>query len=74
MRHTERLLDWFERNRTITPHEAATSLGNMRLADSVHKLRKRGHLIATELMDTVNRFGEPTRPARYHYQGKDSES
>ena len=70
MKQCERLLDWFTRRKTITPMEAQRDLGIGRLGARVFDLREAGHDIHTELMSAPNRFGETTRPARYHYRGK----
>lgn len=70
MKHTERLLEWFSRNRTITPLEALSSLGIYRLGARVFDLREAGHNIHTELMETSNAHGGTSRVARYHYRGK----
>lgn len=69
-RQSERLLDWFTRRKTITPFEAQRDLGIGRLGARVFDLREAGHDIHTELMTVPNRFGETTRPARYHYRGR----
>lgn len=70
MKQCERLLDWFTRRQTITPFEAQKDLGIGRLGARVFDLRAAGHDIQTELITVPNRFGETTRPARYHYHGK----
>ena len=39
--------------------------GIMRLASRVNDLRREGHPIVTEVVTGKNRYGEPTRWARY---------
>ena len=50
---------------SITPMEAYQEYGIMRLGARVWDLRAKGHEIATTLEYGVNRYGEPTRWARY---------
>lgn len=69
-RQSERLLDWFTRWKSITPLEAQQQLGIGRLGARVFDLRAAGHDIHTERLNVPNRFGETTRPARYHYRGR----
>lgn len=50
MTQAEMILLHLKRHRTITPGHAWTKYGVYRLADVVHKLRRRGQEIATETM------------------------
>jgi hypothetical protein len=50
---------------SITSAEAMQDYGIMRLASRVDELRKAGHPIITEVVTGKNRYGEPTRWARY---------
>ena len=70
MKHREKLLDWFTRRGTITPMEAWAALGIYRLGARIFELRAAGHTNRTERMTVVNRDGEETHPARYHYRGR----
>lgn len=70
MRHTEKLLDWFARRKTITSLEAINDLGIHRLGARILELRQDGHAIRTEIITTRNRHGDVCHPARYHYEGK----
>lgn len=52
--------------KTITPFEAFTEYGITRLASVVHKLRhKKGFVIYSETIKTVNRYGNPVQYSRY---------
>ena len=61
----ERILAYIERTGSITQREALDELSVARLASRIDELRKAGHPIITERVDGVNKFGEPTRWARY---------
>ena len=61
----ERILAYMERTGSITQREALDELSVARLASRIDELRKAGHPIITERVDGVNKFGEPTRWARY---------
>lgn len=67
MTHKTELLAWFRRGLSITPAEAVDRFRNYRLADTVLKLRREGHQIHTELMESVNADGRKSKYARYHY-------
>ena len=69
-RHREKLLDWCSLRSPITPMEACADLGIYRLGARIFELRADGHSIHTERMTVVNRDGEETHPARYHYRGR----
>ena len=69
MTHEDRLLDYLRKHRYIFPLAAIQKLGNTRLADTVHKLRRHGHNIRTDLTPVTNRYGVTTKVAKYVYQG-----
>lgn len=69
MSHKTRLIQWFSQRQSITPMEAMNDLGIYRLGARIYDLRKEGHRIETERMESENRYGEPIRPARYIYRG-----
>lgn len=68
MTQTEKILDYMERNGSITPLEAMTELGVMRLGARIWDIKESGIVIITETVTGKNRDGEPTRYARYRLE------
>lgn len=64
------VLDYIREFGSITPMDAFRDLGITRLAAVVCRLRREGHDIHKEREHALNRFGQPTRYARYSF-GKD---
>lgn len=50
---------------SITPLEAMTEYGIMRLASRINDLRRHGAPIVSETVMGINRDGKPTRYAKY---------
>lgn len=50
---------------SITPLEAVSDLGCMRLASRINDIKNMGHRIKTEFVTGKNRLGETTRFAKY---------
>jgi len=48
---TERILNWLQKGKSITPIQAWERFGSYRLSSVINRLRKRGHNITTELID-----------------------
>ena len=69
MSQESRILAYMEKNGSITAMDAMNDLGVMRLASRVHDLKDRGHEIVTVMVEGVNRYGEPTKYARYYLKG-----
>ena len=69
MTHQEQLLEWFQHTKTVTSYDAFRHMQNTRLADTVHNLRKKGHVISTETLKSSR-----GTYARYHYHGLQSEA
>ena len=67
MTHEDRLLDYLRKHRYIFPLAAIQKLGNTRLADTVHKLRRHGYNIRTDMVPLTNRWGDTCRVAKYVY-------
>lgn len=65
MSDKERILAWLK-ERPITPREAYNELGCYRLGARIYDLRCMGHNIETEMVDDIDRHGDPCRYARYH--------
>lgn len=55
---------------SITPLDAFKDLGVTRIAAVIFELKEDGHGIHTERERSKNRFGQPTRYARYSF-GRD---
>jgi hypothetical protein len=58
---------------SISPKEAMADLGVMRLASRICDLKKDGVAIIKEMETSKNRYGEPTRYARYRLEDKKDE-
>ena len=63
--HETRLLEYLQKNKTITQLEATTELGNTRLSATVFNLRNKGYNIITEPTKGKNRFGDNTNFGTY---------
>lgn len=70
MTQNERVLKYMDTFGSITQKEASEHLGVARLASRVNDLRMAGHPIVSEVETGKNRFGEPTRWARYRMGGE----
>lgn len=64
------VLDYIREFGSITPLDAFKDLGVTRLAAVIFELKEDGHDIHTGRERSENRFGQPTRYARYSL-GKD---
>lgn len=60
-----RILEYIQSHGSITAAEAAESFGCLRLAARIADLKDEGHVIGKRMELGANRFGEPTRYARY---------
>lgn len=60
-----RILDFMQKNGSITCLDAIEAFGCMRLPARIKDLKDEGHLINKRMELGTNRFGEPTRYARY---------
>lgn len=70
MTQNERIIRHLNEYGSITPLEALSEYGIMRLASRISDLRTRGgYDIRREMADGRNRYGEPTRYARYTLGG-----
>ena len=65
MTKSDKLLEYLRKNKYIFPLAAIHHLGDTRLADTVFKLREKGHKIETEMVILTNRYGEKVIVARY---------
>lgn len=65
-----KILDYMEREGSITPLEALREFGCMRLASRITDLKRKGYIIHKEMETAKNRDGEPVRYARYKLEVK----
>ena len=65
MTQNERLLRHLTDYGSITPVEALSDYGIMRLGARIYDLKREGYVITSELVEGRNRYGERTRYARY---------
>ncbi len=70
MSHSEMILRHLERFGSITALEAMQEYGIMRLGARIWDLRHAGYIITSELVTGQNRYGEPTRYAKYTLKEK----
>lgn len=69
MSQNQMILDYLERNGSITQNEATDQLGCTRLGARIWELKnERGIKISRTMVDGTNRFGAKTRYARYTIQ------
>lgn len=65
MSQNDMILDYLQKNGSITQAEAISRFGCYRLGARIWELKQRGHKIIKVLESGRNRFGMPTRYARY---------
>ena len=65
MNQESRLLDFLDTHKGINPLTAWQQLGIYRLSATVHTLRRRGFVIATDRISVDNRFNEKCNVAFY---------
>ncbi len=61
----ERILRYMKEFGSITPMDALSNLGVMRLASRISELKKLGIPIQKETVSAKNRYGETVRFAKY---------
>lgn len=64
------ILEYLKSHRGISQAEAIDAFGCYRLSARIKDLRDRGFYVSVIMEDGVNRFGRPTRYARYFLSGK----
>ena len=65
MSQNGRIIDYMQKNGSITAMDAMNDLGVMRLASRVHEIKESGIGVERVMQEGVNRFGEVTKFARY---------
>lgn len=66
-----RILDFMQKNGSITCMDAIDEFGCMRLPARINDLKEEGHIITRRMELGTNRFGEPTHYARYYLVTKE---
>lgn len=61
----QRILDYIEEHGSITPLDAMSEFGCMRLASRISDLKRKGYPIISTFDDVYNRYGEKVRIKRY---------
>lgn len=61
------ILDYIADFGSITPMEAYSDLGITKLATRISEMRKEGRQFKIEQVKGKNRYGKPTRYARYSF-------
>lgn len=64
------ILEYLKSHRGISQAEAIDAFGCYRLSARIKDLRDRGFYVSVIMEDGVNRFGRPTRYARYFLSKK----
>lgn len=65
MTQTQKILEYLNEYKQITPLEAMRDLGVYRLASRIFDLKEQGYNIDTEMVDVKNRYGSTTKVACY---------
>ena len=65
MTQNERILDYIQKNGSITPMEAWTHLGITKLATRVSEMTKMGISFNKQMVSGKNRYGQPVSYMRY---------
>ena len=60
-----RVLQYMIDNGSITTWEAIKEFGITRLSDKIFRLRNKGYIIENEWENSINRYGDKVRYARY---------
>lgn len=65
MTQNQRLIEYMTEHGSITPLEAMTELGIMRLASRISDIKAMGYIIDSEMITVKNRFGEDCTVKQY---------
>lgn len=69
----QRVLDYIEKNGSITQIQALQDIGVMRLASRISDLRKHGENIQSKMIKVQNRYGESCHVKSYFIGGGNAE-
>lgn len=61
----QKVLEHLQKNNTITSMEAIDLYGATRLSDIIFNLRKKGYIIETKMIDTIDRYGNSCHYGKY---------
>lgn len=70
IKQTDRILSYMRTFGSITPLEALSDLGVMRLASRISDIKKQGYIIKSETVKSFNRYGEKIHFSKYSLGGK----
>lgn len=65
MTQQKRILDYLEKQGSISPKEAFNDLGITKLATRISEMKKSGIKFEQHFEEGTNRFGDPVRYMRY---------
>ena len=68
MTQTKKILEFMKENGSITPMEALSEFGCMRLAARISDIRADGVNVVSTMEQSKNRYGETVRFARYRLE------
>ena len=74
MNKTKAVLQWLQTGAGISSMEAIKQFGATRLSAIIFNLRSKGYNIETVMVDGRDRFGNPTRFARYYLRNSPVDS
>ena len=67
MTQCEKIVDYIDEFGEISPVEAFSDLGVMRLASRIHDLKRQGYNIVSETRTSKNRYGDPVSFKVYRF-------
>ena len=70
MTQKEQIIDYLERNGSITPLQAEKELGIMRLASRIWDIQNSGYIVERRIVKGINRVGKVTKYAQYYLPGR----
>jgi len=73
MKQADMVMGYITQFGSITPIDAFKDLGITRLSAVVFDLKEKGVNIITDIEHGKNRYGKPTRYARYSFGGNDED-
>ena len=68
-----RILEYLDKNESITHFQAEEHLGICRLASRISDLKSMGYVFETEWVNVKNRYGEKCRVKSYKLKGENNE-
>ena len=66
---TSEVLKYLKHYKVITDNTAHDKFHANRLSDIIYRLRRRGHLIETVMVDGTNIYGTSFKYGKYYYRG-----